>query len=300
MDLLARNLFGNNKSETRGELLYYKLFEVLVILFTVLYLWRWAEYIPKLGVVLLPLGIANYVDVSFMFEGTWSYFNASLATISLLFGFFKINRFSYLIALLLFHLQYVARFSQGEISHGSNMVGMALLALAVAHIVFENYSNQRKFAVGATIFFFGLGYTSAAICKLIGTGPDWIAGSHLWLWMAERATDRLSQHGAFSYNFLQEMILENRWMATLTLLFGITTEFFGFLFWFKKTRPIAATLLIGMHIGILLTMNISFSKYMYLLLLLGYPWYQLFDKLLSLKPDSILNQRLNKLRETSY
>jgi hypothetical protein len=219
---------------------------------------------------------------------------------ALFLGLLKMNRFSYLIAVLLFHLQYVARFSQGEISHGSNMVGIAVLALAVAHLFFEDSANQRKFAVGATVFFFGLGYTSAAFCKLIGTGPDWIAGSHLWLWMAERATDKLSQHGTFSYNLLQELILENRWMATVTLLFGLVTEFFGFLFWFKKTRPIAATLLIMMHIGILLTMNISFSKYMYLLLLLGYPWYQLFDKVLSMKPDSILNKRLTKLIETSH
>ena len=42
--------------------------------------------------------------------------------------------------------------------------------------------------------------------------------------------------------------------------------------WFRKTRPYIATFLIGMHIGITLSMNIRFDAFVIELILLGYPW----------------------------
>lgn len=291
---LVNDLFGFDREETKGDYLFFRLFELMIIAFSANFVWKWAFYIPKLGNVVLPLGIANYLDVSFMFTEPIALVNAVLISLLLGLGLFRMNRYSYLVALLLFHLQYTARFSQGEISHGSNMVGMALLGLAVAELAFRDRKMVRKFSLGIVIFFIGLGYTSAAFSKMIGTGITWVDGRHLWLWMGERATDVFSQHGEFSFNLLQQGIMEYRWLGTAILTFGLVTEFLGFTLWFRKTRPFAATLLIGMHFGILLTMNINFPKYVYILILLGYPWQRLFDYLIHRKPDTMLNRLIEK------
>lgn len=288
------NLFEFNTGETKGDYLFYRFFELLIIYFVLTFVWKWAFYIPKLGNVVLPLGIANYIDVSVMFEHNLSMINAVLITLLLGVGLFRLNRFAYLAALLLFHLQYVSRFSQGEISHGSNLVAMALLSFAVSEIVFKNRRDIRKFALGLIIFFIGLGYTSAGVSKLIGTGIGWVDGRHLWLWMGERSTDVFSQFGEFEFNYLQEMIFEYRWLGTIILTFGLLTEFFGFTFWFRKTRPFITILIVGMHIGILATMNINFPTYVYVVLLVGLPWPRFINYLLEKKPDSYLNRKLEK------
>jgi hypothetical protein len=67
--------------------------------------------------------------------------------------------------------------------------------------------------------------------------------------------------------------------ATLILIFGLVAEAFGFLFWFPKTRPYAATIILGMHVGILLSMNIWFGSYMVELIYIGYPWVHWLNKL---------------------
>lgn len=274
------NLFRFQKEESRGEVLFYRIFEFFIIVFVLRYAWEWASYIPKLGEVILPLGLANYMDVSFMFTGYYSFINAGLITLFLLLAFIRKFKFSYLMVISLFHLQYVARFSQGEISHGSNMVGMCIFIFAVGFLAFNKPHIRRKFNMGMIYFYIGLSYTSAAFSKLIGTGPYWVDGRHLWLWIGERSTDVLSQHGAFELNFLQEWIIQYHWLATLILIFGLTVEFFGFLFWFRKFRPYIGTFIIGMHFGIEYTMNITFSTYVYVLILASYPWAKWFDMII--------------------
>jgi len=277
---LKKDLFRLGETETAGQVLFFRLFEFFIAYFVIWFAWFWGVYIPNLGEVLLPLGIANYVDISFLFSDIMGIGNAILITLFVIAGYLRMNKFAYLIAMVLFHFHYAARFSQGEISHGSNMVGAALFSLAIAQIAFSDSAERRKFAVGVLIFFIGLGYVTAAFSKLIGTGPAWADGSHLWLWIGERSTDMLSQHGHFELNLLQQYIVQYHWLATIILIFGLLVELFGWLFWFRKTRPYAATLLISMHIGILLSMNINFPKYVYIMIILGYSWHKFFDYLL--------------------
>lgn len=289
-----KNLFRYDEQETSGQILFFRLFEAIIVYQVLYYAWSWGFYIPQLGDVVLPLGIANYIDVSFMFNSWYSIGNAVLITLFALGAFFKNKLSWYIVALLAMHLQYAARFSQGEISHGSNLTAMALLMLGLSGLFFAKLEEQRKVAFGLFIFFAGLGYTSATISKLVATGPEWINGSHLYLWIGERAVDKLSQEGSFSLNFLQEQILQHHWMATITLLFGLLTEFFGFLIWFRKIRWIEGTLLIGMHFGIFLSMRIEFNSYLVILFLIAYPWHKAFDYLLRRQREDRLGQWLHK------
>lgn len=287
------NLFKYDKPETKGEFIFFKLFEFLILYQVIYFAWAWGTYIPFLGDVVLPLGIAHYLDISFMFS--WiAWLNAALITLFVLLGFLRQQRFPYFISFLLFHLQYTARFSQGEISHGANLTGMSLLAIGLAYAVFADPVYRHKTALGLVLFFVGLGYTSAAFTKLIGTGIGWPDGRHLWLWMAERATDRLSQTGNFQFNAIQDIVLQNHGVATLFLLSGWITEFLGFTIWFKRSRPFIAIALIALHFGVLITMNISFSAFVEILIFIGFPWYKLFDFILDKKPDSIFNHFIEK------
>lgn len=288
MTFFAR-LFSFDCAETKGEFLFYRIFEAIIIYQIIFYAWEWALYIPRLGEVILPLGMANYIDVSFMFSGPYSLINAALVSIFALLGFLKKGRYFYLLAVLCMHLQYIARYSQGEISHGSNFTATALVTFAVAAIFISHRLKRRKVAFGLFIFLIGMGYTSAGLSKLIGTGLSWVDGRHLYLWIGERATDKLSQNGAFQLNFFQELLLDQLWLATTILTIGVLSELFGFLLWFRKTRWVQATILIGMHFGIYISMSINFRAYFIILLIVGYPWARFFDYLLNKNPNSSLN-----------
>lgn len=288
------HLFQFDREETRGDYLFVKLIETVMLFQVLLYAWSWAAYMPLLSEVILPLGIANYVDVSFMFQPVYAYINAFLISVFVLAGYLNKGRSFYLIALFLMHLHYVARYSQGEISHGSNLTAMVLLSFALGDLFIEDGSNRRKVVFGLILFFAGFGYVSAAVCKLVGTGLSWSDGRHMYLWMGERSIDRLSQHGVFEFNLLQEYMFQYYWLATAILSFGLWVEFTGFLLWFRKTRWIQATLLIGMHVGILVTMNIYFGPYIYILLLIGYPWNKFFDYLLGKIADSAIHTFIDR------
>lgn len=272
-------LFQVRKPRTWGELWHFKLFEFFVASYVIKYAWEWAFYIPRNSDVVLPLGIAKYIDISFMFGETWAAGNAILITILCFFSFFRLKyKWQYLLALVLLHVQFAARFSQGEIPHSMNMVGMSLLALALGTFFFQRPWEISRFTFGSVYFFVGLSYFSAAIAKLIGTGLNWFDGQHLWLWMAEKSTDILSRTGQFEFNWLQELALEHLPVASAILLFGWLTEFSGIFMWSKKARPFITTAIIGMHLGITMTMNIRFDSYVIELLIIGYPWDLLFDQ----------------------
>ena len=184
----------------------------------------------------------------------------------------------YMFVFILLHIQYVARFSIGEIPHSANLPGMALFSFAVGMIFFKDKVHLYRFIFGFTLFYIGLGYFSASMSKLIGTGPSWIDGRHLWLWIAEKGTDILGREGAFDYNFVQTLALNSIPAATLMLFIGIFTEFIGPLVWFRKTRPYAILALVGMHYGVMLSMNIRFDAFMIELLLVGLPWPEWYDR----------------------
>jgi len=275
---LARQLFQFGKSESWGDIWHFRLVEIFLVLYTIKYTWNWGEYIQNnISDVMLPLGLAQYIDVSFMFDHHVALINAGLIGLMSLLGLTRTWRPAYAIALLLFHFQYVARYSLGEISHGSNLVGMGILLLGIAHFAFTDNAVRRQFVWGTLYFFIGLGYTSAAVCKLIGTGIFWPDGRHLLMWIGERQVDVMSKFGAFDPNLLQELILQNYHWGTLFLLFGLVAEASSFLMWFRKYRYYIVMLVVSMHFGILLTMNIFFEASTYLLILLGLPWNRILD-----------------------
>ncbi len=279
MDRLFKNLFQFDAPSSLGTKIQLRIFELCTIYFALSYTWEWALYVPRLSDVVLPLGLANYINVEIFF-GDLATVNAILISLFCLIPFFaKKMRWLYAPAFILFHLQHVVRFSQGEIPHSANMVGFALMALGLSEIFFKNdIKKSLAFAFGFTIFFFGLGYTSAALSKLVATGITWPSGEHLWLWMGEKSIDILSKTGEFQFNWLQQMAFEHWWMATSILAFGLITELIGFLIWWKPLRPYITLLLIAMHVGIDLTMNIFFFTFTVQLIIIGFPWNKLINK----------------------
>lgn len=282
---LSRELFAFDQTETRGDRIYFRILELFIVAYAVWYCWDWGVYIQEnISSVLLPLGLAQYIDVSFMFDHYLGPANAVLVAVLGLVGFVRLWRPAYLLALLAFHLQYVARYSLGEISHGSNLIGMGVLGLGLALLVFRSEFHRQRFTLGFLYFFIGLGYTSAGFCKLIGTGITWPDGHHLLMWIAERKVDTIAKFGAFEPSILQELVLQDFRFGTLFLLIGLFTELISFLMWWRKYRYVVVLLVVGMHIGIVFTMNIFFHASTYLLLLLGIPWNRVIDRVLEWMP----------------
>lgn len=289
-DVLKNQLFDPGRQVNIGELLHFKVFELFVVIYVLAYSWSWGLYTQRVNEeVILPLGVANYVDVSFFFDHNLALIIAALISVLTLLTFFRLgSRWFYLIVMILFHLQYVIRYSQGAIPHSQNLIGISVILLAVGSLVFPGNKFFPRFVFGGVIFFIGLGYTSAFFSKLIGTGFHWFYGEHLWLWISEKSVDILSREGAHQANFLQQLALQHITIASLILLSGWLIELIGFTMWFKKLRPYTTTLLIGMHFGILLTMNIRFDAFVMQLIIVGYPWY----KLMPIKSNNNYNRLL--------
>lgn len=294
---LLQHLFDFERKASPGELIFYRSFEAMVLYWTIEFAWSWGFYIQRIQDVVLPLGIATYLDVSFLFTDNLSLFNAGAITVLLVFGFARAWRYAYLLALPLFHLQYVARFCLGEISHGSNVIGMAVLGMALGAVVFSDRQAMHRFVLGFNYFFLGLGYTSAAICKLVASGPLWVDGRHLWLWIGERTVDVFSMTSTLDYSWVQSLALGWYPVATLILTFGLLTELFAFLMWFRRTRLVSMSLLILMHFGIAASMKIHFWPNTIVLIFLAFPWSHWIDLLLNRSDASFLdNVRRSGLR----
>lgn len=283
---IGRELFEPQRSISPGELVFFKLFELFIAVYTIKYGWEWGIYSQlRNSEVVLPLGIANYIDVSFFFEHQMALVVAGLITHFTILAFLRKGpKWIYLVVMVLLHMQYVIRFSQGEIPHSSNLIGMGVFCFAIGAIFFPGKNKMPRFVLGAIIFFTGLGYTSAFFAKLIGTGIEWFDGRHLWLWISEKSIDILSRTGQWNPNLLQQIALGSTTMASIILLFGWLTEMIGITMWWKKLRPYSTTLIIGMHIGITISMNIRFDAFVMQLILIGYPWYKLFDLYIDTTP----------------
>ena len=276
---IVDNLYGHPKELTNSHIIYLKVFEFFVAFKTIEYAWEWGLYTLKITDVVLPLGMAQWIDISFMHANYMPLINAGLITLLTIATFFKLGwKWQYMLIFVLLHIQYVARFSIGEIPHSANLLGMALFSFAVGTLFFDTKESQYKFIIGFTVFYIGLGYLSASISKLIGTGIFWVDGRHLWLWIAEKGTDILSREGQFDYNFIQSLALKSIPIATIILIIGISTEFFGFLMWFRKTRPFITLAIIGMHIGVMLSMNIRFDTFIMELIIIGFPWPEWYEQ----------------------
>ena len=211
--------------------------------------------------------------------------NAWAITALIVLGFLRIDRWvpfgrwAYMIATLLLMLQYAARFVLGEIPHSSNLVGMGLMGFALAELVFRNRTDGGRFAIGFSYFFIGLGYTSAALSKLVARGLTWPDGRHLWMWVNEKAVDEIARSGSVELNFVQQLAVDHWWIATAFLAFGLITEAFAWLVWFRKPRYLVMWGVRALHMGIWVTMDILFALSVYEILLLGLPWAAFIDRI---------------------
>lgn len=286
---IGHQLFEPDRNQTAGEIIFFKIFELFILIYTIKYAWEWGIYTQlRNSEVVLPLGIANYIDISILFDWNLALINAAIITLLSVIAFARMGaKWFYLVVIILLHLQYVARFSQGEIPHSMNLIGMSVLCFAIGAIWFPGKRQMPRFVIGSIVFFIGLGYTSAFIAKLIGTGISWYDGRHLWLWISEKSIDVYSTIGYYEPNFLQDLALSYLPVASVILLIGWLTELIGFTMWWKKLRPFTVTLLIGMHIGITMTMNIRFDAFVMQLILIGFPWYLLIDKYVKTTPKWI-------------
>ncbi len=288
---LSKELFDYERKETAGELLFFKIFELYIVISTIHLAWEWGAYILRISDVVLELGIANYFDVSVFFGNGSSLVIAGLISVFTLLGFFRVTKYAYLIAFLLLHLQFATRFTLGEIPHSSNVVGMTLLGLGMAMLIFDDARTRRRFTMGYTYFFVGLGYTMAAICKLVASGPFWSDGRHLWIWVHEKAVDAMGYTGLLDYNPLQEIVLTSVGFATIILTIGLFSELFAWLMWWRKFRLPILLAVLALHVGIYLVMNIMFWHTFFELILLAFPWAKWFD--------AALESRESRLREMS-
>jgi len=280
---LWRNLFGFDEQETAGDIVFFWLFELFIVGSTMSWAWYWAQYIPRISDIVLPLGMANYIDVSFMFNGTLPYVNAALISGLAVLGLLRVHRYAYMGAFLLLHLQFASRYVLGEIPHSSNVLGMAVLGFALALIVFQRAAHRRKFVIGYNYFFIGLGYTLAGICKLIGTGMFWSDGRHLWMWIHEKGIDAFAKFGVLEFNWIQEAALNSFSVATLFLTIGLLSELAAVLMWWRPLRTPVVLAVIGLHVGIYMVMGIMFSITFAILILLALPWARWIDAVL---PDA--------------
>lgn len=286
---LGDNLFGFGREETVGETLHFKAFELFTVGTMILWAWDWGFYIQTIKGVVMPLGLANHVDVSLTFDHGVSLLNATVMTLGGLLGFFRIlPRVGYGVAALAFNLHYASRYCLGEICHAPHFVGLSMLMLAVAMFFSQDATVRRRFAFGASLFFVGLAYMSAALSKLVATGPGWSHGRHLWLWIGEKTVDYYSKFGVIDINPLQQALLASLPLATAILTFGVVAEAAGFGLWYRKTRFPVALLCIGLHLGIFLSMNILFDMFIYQLLVMCVPWDRMIDRTLrNAEPDSV-------------
>ncbi|MEM6645505.1 MAG: hypothetical protein AAF730_04555 [Bacteroidota bacterium] len=273
MTRLLHNLFGDlDRPDTAGQVLFYRVFEGAAVAWAVYFAWLWGVFIQRIEAPVMPAGIARYLDVSFMFDHGISLGVAAAITALAVLGLTRTWRYAYLAMLLMMHLQYVSRFILGKVSHGSSLAGLVLVALAIGTLAFSDRQQVRRFVLGFCIFFFGFGYVLAAACKLIGTGPLWSDGLHLWMWIGERTVDRLSETGAIQHTFLQSLALTSHPLATAMLTFGLVAEALGFLLWYRRTRHVMAFILLSMHLGVLFSMQIRFPVNETMMLLLAAPW----------------------------
>jgi len=277
---LSENLFGFNDPDSTGQRIVRLVFELFIAYSTCYLAWFWGLYTLRISDVVLPLGLARYIDISFMHGNSLPIWNAALISLSVVLGFLRVRKWPYAVAFILLLVQYAARFSLGEIPHSANLVGMGLLGFALGRLFFANTLQGSRFSIGFSYLFIGLAYSFSAWSKLIGTGWNWADGRHLWMWINEKAVDEIARSGFVVLNFTQETALSSVWVATLFLLFGMITEFFGFVVWFKRLRFPGMMAILMLHMGIWQAMDIMFALSVWELCILGIPWAIFIDKVL--------------------
>jgi hypothetical protein len=282
---IEEQLFDFERAETTGDRVHFKVLELFLLGYAVSFAWQWGFQIQSIAAVAVPHGIARDIDISFLVGHPTALINAALISACALGGLWpRAARLTLPLLVVLMHFQYAARYSLGKVTHGTHYVGLGLAMLALAPWIMPSPLLRRRFVVGGTLFFMGLGYVFAAISKLVAKGAAWPNGNHLWLWIEERSLDQLANLGHRQLNAAQELCLSSWIVATLCLAGGLLAELSGFLLWFRRMRVPVTLALLGLHLGVFATMDIVFDAFMYQLVLLGLPWPRWIDRALDRSP----------------
>ncbi len=274
------DLFDLESPETPGEVLFFRIFELFILGSLLWQAWQWASFLSNFEAPLPPTGLGLYADLSWLAStGRWS---VALLAVLFVLGIVRRWRPAYLIALVLLHLLYAARFSLGKTPHDTHLLGLTLLGFAVSALIFRDAYAYRRAALGFTYFFVGLSYTLAGISKLVATGPAWMNGLHLKLWIYEKMTEHLALNGTWSTNMLQQGLLEHPAWATWLLGGTLLTELCAFVLWRRPFRRPLLIALVAMHVGIYAVLQISFHFAAAELLLLVLPLDLWLNRLLSI------------------
>jgi len=272
--------FGFEAAESWGERATYHVLELFLLQYAVRWAWDWAAVIGTLTRIVEPRGLARDIDLGGLVGGASALVIAALISacaLALACGRSRAVAASSLVVLL--HVQYVLRHSLGKVTHGSQFVGVGLVMLAVSALAMPSSRSRRRLALVGTRLFIGAGYVCAGLMKLASTGPSWVDGRHLALWISETGIDWLSRAGHIELNALQRSCLDHPALATALLGLGLFAELSGFLLWFRATRAGAAVALIGLHLGIWATLGIRFDSFIGLLVIIGLPLPWFFDRL---------------------
>lgn len=270
-DRFINGVFGYHLPHTPGELVEYKVLEAVIVGSVIHFAWTWAFFIQRISAVVRPLGVANWFDIRILF-GPPALVIAVLITALSLAGFLRLFRAAHISAFALLVVQFATRYSQGEIPHSANMIGCFFLGMGLSSLLHDSPVHRQRFAMGYGFFLLGIGYTLAAVCKLVVTGITWPDGQHLWVWTQSRFIHETVRDGVPRISWLQRQLLDSWTLATSLLVVGIVTEIFAWLVWFRRIRYWVVLGVLTMHIGIYFSMGIFFYDATLLLTVLIIPW----------------------------
>lgn len=278
---LVRRLFDFQSPTRPGEQSYFRVIEYVVVIYALWAIFTWVDEARMWTQVVSATGVAQWITIDWMLRSAWALVAIGVtAVICLLLGLFRVLRQGYLTGFACVHLLFVARFSQGKVSHGDSLFGFLLLFLGLAYVLYTDDFARRRFFWGLAHFYLGFIYILSAFSKLIATGPSWVSGEHLWMWILERRVDIYSQTGMLVEDDLKSLLLENRLLATGFLSSGLFLEMCGFLLWLNRTRPVMTLVFVSFHFGVWLTLDIAFLRHALLLCLLGLPLEGALDRVL--------------------
>lgn len=265
-------MFEFDRPVTLAEERVFRVFELFVTAALCYFCWTWALEVGRLGEGAFQVWTPKYFG-SLLNPQSLALLNAGLITLLFALGWFRVfDRYMYLGALLLIHVQFVGRYWPDVGLHQSQMVGLGLVALALAFFFFDSSALRLRFTFGASYVLIGAGYVLAAVSKLRQGGWEWIDGNNFQMMLAANQVHRIARDRPFEYNALQELIMSHGWLGAVILGIGLLTELTAFLLCVRRFRIYSATAILLMHVGVVATMNIWFAWNMTIVLLLGYPW----------------------------
>jgi hypothetical protein len=272
----VRRYFDFERPGTPGEFATLRAIETFVAGGLCYFAWSWLLAVWSVGES--PFALWWNARVG-LFDGALIMaVNTGLVTLLIGRGYFrKQERFAYLLAIPLLHLQFEMRYWGGTGLHHSYLIGMGLLAFGLGFCLFEEKTARLRFTFGAIYLFVSLGYFLSAMSKLHNTGPDWVDGRNLQMWISMNQVHRVSKNQPFELNAVQELVMRHTFLASFILASGFVIEMSGFLMCTRRLRPYYTTAVLSMHFGILFVMKILFLWNIGLLLLVGYPWAALID-----------------------